>query len=508
MQSYNGPAQRVAGLEDLQLLRAELDFVVEKLARSPRLASLLRYIGDKALQGNSEDVREYTIATEVFGRPSTFVPGEDAIARVEAHRLRKKLKEFYDSEGRDRAIRVSLPQGSYVPVFVAAEPAKEAMQPAREEPRFAAKNKRRSLAWYSAGAVVLITLCAGLIFLTKRKEQKRPNSVPAITTNAPALAAPGPEARILAGYWRQPHIGSGGVVWRADEYYHGGRPSQGPHAFVARTNDPILFQSMREGEFSYDIPLRPGVYELHLYFVEMTFGPGLEGGGELSRTFSVLLNGKPLLPGFDIESDAMGGDVADEKVFRDIAPAPDGRLHLAFESDRGQPILNAIAVIPGTPHKQLPVRLVTQQSPYIDHAGQLWSADNYFFGGVFSPQRNPVSGTSDPPLYSRERFGHFTYAIPVDVRDRYTITLHYAEFFFGPKASGYGGIGSRRFNVYCNGSTLIENYDILKEVGSYHAVTKTFRHVKPSAQGKLNLTFEPITNYATVSAMEVLDENE
>ena len=42
--------------------------------------------------------------------------------------------------------------------------------------------------------------------------------------------------------------------------------------------------------------------------------------------------------------------------------------------------------------------------------------------------------------------------------------------------------------------------------GSGHPVTKTFYHLKPTAQGKLNLTFEPVTNYATVSAIEVIDE--
>ena len=59
----------------------------------------------------------------------------------------------------------------------------------------------------------------------------------------------------------------------------------------------------------------------------------------------------------------------------------------------------------------------------------------------------------------------------------------------------------------CNGQTLLDNFDIFKEVGSLHEDTKTFRHLKPSAQGKLNLTFEPIVNNATVSGIEVLDES-
>jgi hypothetical protein len=55
---------------------------------------------------------------------------------------------------------------------------------------------------------------------------------------------------------------------------------------------------------------------------------------------------------------------------------------------------------------------------------------------------------------------------------------------------------------------LLDNFDIFKEAGSQHALTKTFYHLRPSPAGKLDLTFEPIENYATVSAIEVIDESE
>jgi hypothetical protein len=61
----------------------------------------------------------------------------------------------------------------------------------------------------------------------------------------------------------------------------------------------------------------------------------------------------------------------------------------------------------------------------------------------------------------------------------------------------------------CNGEMLLNDFDVFKEAGSsLHVVTKTFRHLKPTAQGKLNLTFEPVANNATVSAMEVTDESQ
>jgi hypothetical protein len=110
-----------------------------------------------------------------------------------------------------------------------------------------------------------------------------------------------------------------------------------------------------------------------------------------------------------------------------------------------------------------------------------------------------VTGTSDPDLYAGERYGNFSYAIPADTRDSYAVTLHFAEAY-------WGGPGSRIFNVNCNGVRLVENLDIYQQVGRLRAMTKTFHHLKPNAQGKLTLSFEPVVNYASVYAVEVEDE--
>ena len=149
-----------------------------------------------------------------------------------------------------------------------------------------------------------------------------------------------------------------------------------------------------------------------------------------------------------------------------------------------------------------------QTTPITDHDGLLWHADNYYMHGRLSAQAHPLPHSPDPDLFSEERYGHFTYAIPVDTRDRYTLVLHFVEFYFGSGSQGNGGAGSRVFKVMCNGQTLLDDFDIFKEAGSLNELTKTFHHIKPSALGKLNLTFEPIVNNATVSGIEVLDESE
>lgn len=60
-----------------------------------------------------------------------------------------------------------------------------------------------------------------------------------------------------------------------------------------------------------------------------------------------------------------------------------------------------------------------------------------------------------------------------------------------------------------NGVQLLQDFDIFREAGgALTTVTKTFHHLRPSPQCKLNLNFEPIANYAAVTAIEVRDESE
>jgi hypothetical protein len=230
-------------------------------------------------------------------------------------------------------------------------------------------------------------------------------------------------------------------------------------------------------------------------------------GEEKLAGFNVTLNGKPLLTAFDVNISANGADVAEEQVFRDIVPGDDGFVRLWFSNQVGSPMVNGLDLTPGTPGRLKPIRIITQPTSFVDHSGQRWRADDYYQNGFTSTQRRKVSGTQDPELFGAERFGHFSYTIPVDRRGRYTVVLHFAEFYHGPQLPGGGGIGSRVFHVFGNGQTLLRNFDIYKEAGSLKVVTKTFPNIEPSAQGKIKLLFEPVVNNATVSGIEVIDES-
>jgi hypothetical protein len=304
--------------------------------------------------------------------------------------------------------------------------------------------------------------------------------------------------RMLAGYSGTPRIDSAGDYWEADHYFLGGIARPRPDQAVSRTSDPMLFEHWRVDDFSYNIPLVAGTYELHLFFTAS------QGEDADLASFNVDMNGNSLLQSFNISSDALGNDVADERVFRDVSPDKDGYLHLKFYAGRSTPSISAIEILPGQPHRQLPIRLVTQRTAVTDSSGNVWHPDNYFQNGRLSDLPQKINGTPDPKLYAQERYGHFMYSIPVDTRGHYTVVLHFAELYWDSDP----GVGRRVFRVFCNGSTLLDNFDVFKEAGNLQALTKTFHHLQPSAEGKLDLTFDPIVNNATVSAIEVIDESE
>lgn len=82
------------------------------------LQQLLQFLTARALEGGGPDsLKEYTIGVEAFGRPQDFDPKTDTIVRVQIHRLRQKLREFYDSEGKHDPIVVGIPKGHYLPSF-------------------------------------------------------------------------------------------------------------------------------------------------------------------------------------------------------------------------------------------------------------------------------------------------------------------------------------------------------------------------------------------------------
>jgi len=80
---------------------------------SESLCRLLRYLAQKETETPGAHVKEYQIATEVYGRPADFNPQVDSTIRVQAARLRSKINDYYSSQGLNDAVIVDLPRGSY-----------------------------------------------------------------------------------------------------------------------------------------------------------------------------------------------------------------------------------------------------------------------------------------------------------------------------------------------------------------------------------------------------------
>ncbi len=508
--------------------RAELEAVLASdiFSRSPTVAQMLKYICEQHLGGQGQDVKEYNIAVEAFGRPPDFDQSRDSIVRVEAHRLRKRLQEYYSGAGAGHQIQIIVPSGSYIPQFVrrsdagqppaAAEgsaipeiPANlvgtESAPPAVELPPSETPGSRP---WMPYALAVLVLAVAIPSFLWVRSARQKSAPVPQAAQASAAALAPQEEVRILAGFPAGQLVDHYGNTWSGDRYYDGGEERKVPRRHIANTLDPDIFSHWRQGSFSYHIPLKKGVYELRLYFAEMVYGEdNVAGGGEATRLFKILANNQQLVRNLDVISDAQGSNTADIKVFRDIQPGDDGMLHLQFVSSvNNVPFVNGIEIVPSRPGAIRPIRILARDSAFTDEKNRLWSADRYFHGGMLVQRHDPVAGADDEGLYQNERFGNFSYIIPVALGGRYDVTLKFCEDWMGPDRTGGGGVGSRVFNVSFNGRLLLANFDVFKQVGSLHALDKTFKGLEPNAQGKLTFAFTPIHGYAMVNAIEVLDE--
>ncbi|HWV22030.1 MAG TPA: hypothetical protein VN036_13465 [Devosia sp.] len=91
------------------------------MARSPQLTRFLSYIVNRRLDGDSQSIKAYSIAVDVFGRPADFDPQSDPIVRVQARRLRALLDQYYRGPGADERLQIVLPTGRYVPDFIESD---------------------------------------------------------------------------------------------------------------------------------------------------------------------------------------------------------------------------------------------------------------------------------------------------------------------------------------------------------------------------------------------------
>ena len=530
------PTQTQTGdeAEEIQAVLSSETFI-----SSPSLTRLLKYLCSNHFSANRSVLNEYRIGVEALGRPADFDPSKNSSVRVEVHRLRVKLRGYYSTVGVNHQIRIILEEGHYGLQFVRRDDLPTSSGELREirnpnehreetlarkgsspiEDNSAAKGHSiralrtlslKGMAMVAAAVVVAVVVVWVTIWARSRGSLARTVSArpPQALDAAPAATADNGSILILAGYLKEKYIDRDGKVWGGDRYFTGGEAVELRLPHIEGAADMTLYRTARTGDFSYNIPVKPGKYDLRLHFVETIFGPGtFAAKGESSRVFSIFLDGQPLLVDLDILSEAGGAYRAFTRVFKGVSPSSDGMVHLKFVRGFDQPMINAIELVPETAGRLNPVRIVMQANSYVDHTGSVWGADQYAIGGVLDTHQKAPVDTSDPHLFDGERFGHFTYQIPV-APGRYTVTLLFTEGFYGTVASPPVNGPGRVFDVYSNGEALLRNFDIMRTArGPNKPVTETFKGIEPNAAGLIVLSFVPVKNYACVSAIEVTDES-
>lgn len=493
--------------------------------RSPNLEKILKYLCNQYFLGLGNQVKEYTVATEALERKEDFDPKRDSIVRVEMHRLRRRLKEHYATRGADALMRISIPDKSYIPEFIAAPksesgelvPAGDGL-PTETDSVWIRVRKHN---FVDVRIVIPVLVGMALLAVTGLWYQQRDARPAEAAPSAPAASQPatlastveprlspvpvnGSEYRILAGRAKGRYPDRYGVIWQGDDFFTGGTAVTVENEVRARGFDSNLFANKREGDFEYAIPLNPGSYELTLLFAETSFGEGnVFGGGESNRQFHIHVNGRTELSGLDVLSEAHDTNTATARMFKDMSPAKDGKLHIRFESSlTGKAFVNAILIRPGVPGQIRPIRIVCRPHIYKDINGDIWEPDRYYRGGIQITRPNGAPNVRDPDLYRGERYGKFTYSIPVPP-GKYQARMFFTEYWWGPDRPGGGGTRSRVFDVFCNFKPLLLNFDLYKLSPVGRVRIETFRGLEPNLSSELVFDFEPHVNYALINAIEI-----
>jgi TolB-like protein len=103
--------------EELVQEQVQKIFLCPAFTVSDILRRFLSYIVNETIQGRSNTIKEYTIAVNVLNKPVSFKPQHDAIVRIHAGRLRRALNYYYKDQGSGDQIEITVPKGTYVPVF-------------------------------------------------------------------------------------------------------------------------------------------------------------------------------------------------------------------------------------------------------------------------------------------------------------------------------------------------------------------------------------------------------
>jgi len=157
-----------------------------------------------------------------------------------------------------------------------------------------------------------------------------------------------------------------------------------------------------------------------------------------------------------------------------------------------------------TPFESVEICINVGGKAFTSIGGVDYLADQYSSGGSSSSYVTDIAGTEDDTLYQSERWGNFSYGIPVPPNGPYNVVLMFAEIHF-QAANSSGGPGSRVFDIYVDGEQVRSGFDIIAEVGSQTAVVQ--RYLAAGNDGSVEISFGNINDAPKLSALCVYDSN-
>ncbi|MFD1140997.1 malectin domain-containing carbohydrate-binding protein [Larkinella insperata] len=280
-----------------------------------------------------------------------------------------------------------------------------------------------------------------------------------------------------------------GKVYSADNFATGGS-TYTRVGDITNTTQDALYQSERNGAFSYNFPLSNGTYTVILHFAEV-YATAVN-----QRKFNVNIEGQRKLTEYDIVAKAGGTWKAVQESFP--VAVTDEMLTVDFlNGSINKAKVCAIEIIKGgTAVVTIPFRINSGGSSFITSDGKAFGADSYASRGGTYTRVGDITNTTHDVLYQTERNGTFAYNFPIS-NGTYTVVLHFAELYAT-------AANQRKFNVDIEGQRKLTEYDIVARAGgAWKAVQESFPVTVTDGVLTISL-LDGSVNTAKISAVEVL----
>ena len=166
----------------LEATHAQVERIIQSknLRLSEVQRRLLTYLVEKSLAGEADDLKEYTIGVDAFGKPPSYDPRQESVVRMHVARLRQKLADYYRTEGAADPIFLDLPKGGFKMIFE-ARPAPVAAESGTAQPIAGVRSPRsRKRILVAAGLILAIgaAILAASRWRTARAALQAPSNWP------------------------------------------------------------------------------------------------------------------------------------------------------------------------------------------------------------------------------------------------------------------------------------------------------------------------------------------